>query len=282
MGNKIYSRRMAKGDSDKDTVLGATEMGTGGDLDAAVLASTNFSDKLSYKLSIGFKAEDLPNSDTMSLSDPFVVLFKKQGIIWQEIDRTEIIHNNQSPQWDKKILVDFHFEQQEEFKVEQQEEFKVEIYDSVNDQTRNLEDHDFIGSLEFQMHEVVTSGDQIMTKTLINSKRQVGTSGRIVISAEETATTATGETTEAAEESKQQPVVAAADCIAVSDDEQFKKAIAQSTIRLKAAGAQIANEMVDADYRRPDYLRIIYISDTTAGSQQNEILANQFHNMGVL
>ena len=220
---------MANNHLDKNAVGGASKMGTGGDLDAAVLASTNFSDKLSYKLSIGFKAEDLPNTDTMSLSDPFVVLFKKQGIIWQEIDRTEIIHNNQSPQWDKKILVDFHFEQQEEF--------KVEIYDSVNDQTRNLEDHDFIGSLEFQMHEVVTSGDQIMTKTLINSKRKVGTSGRIVISAEETATTATGETTEAAEESKQQPVVAAADCIAVSDDEQFKKAIAQSTIRLKAAGA---------------------------------------------
>ena len=55
-------------------------MGTGGDLDAAVLAATNFSGGgLSNKLSIGFKCENLPNMDTMSLSDPFVVLFKQAG-----------------------------------------------------------------------------------------------------------------------------------------------------------------------------------------------------------
>jgi len=45
--------------------------------------------------------------------------------MWQQIDRTEIIHDNLSPQWVKKILVDFHFEQQEVF--------KVEVYDSDND-----------------------------------------------------------------------------------------------------------------------------------------------------
>ena len=43
------------------------------------------------------------------------------------------------------------------------------------------------------MHEVVTARDQIMTKTLINPKRKVGTSGRIVISAEEQAATANTE-----------------------------------------------------------------------------------------
>ena len=68
---------LANNHLDKNAVGGASKMGTGGDLDAAVLASTNFnSGGLSNKLSIGFRAEELPNMDTMSLSDPFVVLFK--------------------------------------------------------------------------------------------------------------------------------------------------------------------------------------------------------------
>ena len=48
-------------------------------------------------------------------------------------------------------MVDFHFEQSESF--------KVEVYDSDDDQSRDLSKHDFIGALEFQMHEVVTSRD---------------------------------------------------------------------------------------------------------------------------
>ena len=63
--------------------VGGGKMGQGGDLDAAVLAATNFSGGgLSNKLSIGFKCEGLPNMDTMSLSDPFVVFFKQAGNMW--------------------------------------------------------------------------------------------------------------------------------------------------------------------------------------------------------
>lgn len=63
--------------------------------------------------------------------------------------------------------------------------FKVEVYDSDDDQAKNLSAHDFIGALEFQMHEVVTSRDQIMTKPLICQKRGAGKNGNITISAEE-------------------------------------------------------------------------------------------------
>ena len=76
MGNSC----MANQHLDKNAVSSGGKMGTGGDLDAAVLAATNFSGGgLSNKLSIGFKCENLPNMDTMSLSDPFVVLFKQAG-----------------------------------------------------------------------------------------------------------------------------------------------------------------------------------------------------------
>lgn len=133
---------MANQHLDKNAVSSGGKMGQGGDLDAAVLAATNFSGGgLSNKLSIGFKCENLPNMDTMSYSDPFCVLFKQAGNMWQQIGKTEIIHDNLNPEFVTKTMVDFHFEQQEVF--------KVEVYDSDDDKAKNLAAHDFIGALEF-------------------------------------------------------------------------------------------------------------------------------------
>ena len=54
---------------------------------------------------------------------------------------TEIIHDNLNPKWVTKVIIDFHFEQNEKF--------KVEVYDSDNDkqQVSNLAAQDFIGEL---------------------------------------------------------------------------------------------------------------------------------------
>ena len=101
--------------------------------------------------------------DTFSKSDPFCVLYKLDtGNRWRQIGKTEVIHDNLNPEWVKKILVDFHFEQSEKF--------KVEVYDSDDNsqQTQNLSAHDFIGYYEFSLHEVVTARDQITTKDLVN------------------------------------------------------------------------------------------------------------------
>jgi len=148
---------------DRNAVGGGGGLGKGSDIDAAVLAATNFSGGgLSNKLEIGFKCEELPNMDTLSESDPFVVMYKQSGNLWQKLGTTEVIHDTLNPQFVKKILVDFHFEQSEVY--------KVEVYDSDDDsqQTQDLSKHDFIGSLTFQLHEVVTGRDQIMTKWLEN------------------------------------------------------------------------------------------------------------------
>jgi hypothetical protein len=90
--------------------------------------------------------------DMFSLSDPFLLLFKQQGTMWVKIGQTEIIRDNLSPQWVTKITVDYQFDQQERF--------KVEVYDVDDDKyISNLAAHDFIGALEFQLHEVVTCID---------------------------------------------------------------------------------------------------------------------------
>ena len=88
---------------------------------------------------------------------------------------TEVIHDNLSPAWVKKIQVDFHFEQQEQY--------KVEVYDSDDDsqQVQDLSKHDFIGYLEFQLHEVNTARDQKLTKPLNNQQRGPNRNGNITL-----------------------------------------------------------------------------------------------------
>ena len=82
-------------------------------------------------------------------------------------------------------MVDFHFEQSENY--------KVEVYDSDDDRSKDLSKHDFIGALEFQLHEVNTARDQTMTKPLVNQQRGVNRNGNITLSATELPATANSE-----------------------------------------------------------------------------------------
>ena len=82
-----------------------------------------------------------------------------------------------NPNFVTKISVDYYFEQQERF--------KVEIYDIDNDkQINNLALHDFLGSLEFQLHDVVTCLNQTLARPLLNHKI-ASAKGQIKIIAEE-------------------------------------------------------------------------------------------------
>ena len=55
-------------------------------MDAAVLASTKIKPpKPEHLINLSFSCKDLPNADTFSLSDPFLVLFKFENKIWNKI-----------------------------------------------------------------------------------------------------------------------------------------------------------------------------------------------------
>ena len=63
----------------------------------------------------------------------------------------------------QKLQVEYHFEQQEQF--------RVVVYDANDDKNlNNLNNQEFLGGLEFQLHEVVTCIDQTMRVALLNSK----------------------------------------------------------------------------------------------------------------
>ena len=89
-------------------------------------------------MSIGFKCSELPNVDTTSQSDPFIVFYKQINGQWSKIGNTEIIYDDLNPEFVKKIQVDHIFEMQEYY--------KVEVYDADDaNAIQDLGSQDFIG-----------------------------------------------------------------------------------------------------------------------------------------
>lgn len=129
-------------------------------------------------MSLSFSCENLPNLDTFTRTDGMLVFYKKAGSQWQRLGATEVIMDNLAPAWVKSFDVEYHFERRDVY--------KVEVYD-VDDESNlmNLKGHDFVGSLEFSVHEVVTGRDQTLARPLVNSARAEGASGTIKIVGEE-------------------------------------------------------------------------------------------------
>ena len=107
-----------------------------------------------------------------------VVLYKKAGTSWQKMGMTEVVMDNLSPEWVKSFDVQYFFEKQEEYKVEV---YDVDDHNNIN----NFASHDFVGSLQFKIHEVVTARGQCLDKPLVNPQRGQGRSGQIKITGDE-------------------------------------------------------------------------------------------------
>ena len=91
---------------------------------------------------------------------------------------TEVIMDNLNPQWVKQMDVQYNFEVREVYKVEI---FDVDDFNNLN----NFASHDFVGGVEFTLHEVVTQRDQTLVRQLESKDRAVGKSGTVRITGEE-------------------------------------------------------------------------------------------------
>lgn len=102
--------------------------------------------------------------DTFTRTDGLAVLYKLNGTKWMKLGMTEVIMDNLSPHWVKSFDVQYNFEKRESY--------KVEVYD-VDDMNNlnNFAGHDFVGQLEFTLHEVVTQIGQTLERPLVNEKR---------------------------------------------------------------------------------------------------------------
>lgn len=103
-------------------------------------------------VTLSFMCENLPNLDTFTRTDGMVVLFKKEGNLWKELGKTEVIMDNLNPKWVKNFEVPYHFEKREYYKA-----VVYDIDDFKN--LGNYEGHDLAGELEFAIHEVVTAAN---------------------------------------------------------------------------------------------------------------------------
>jgi len=96
---------------------------------------------------LSVRCEELADMDVFSKSDPFCVLYMKDGDSWILIDKTETIDNNLNPHFEKKFILQFQFEERQLL--------RFSVFDS-DGPSSNLEDHDFIGMMECSLGEVVS------------------------------------------------------------------------------------------------------------------------------
>nr|XP_043879838.1 copine-9-like [Solea senegalensis] len=129
------------------------------------------------KIEVTVSCRNLLDMDTFSKSDPVVVLYV-QGLgtkEWREFGRTEVIDNTLNPDFVRKFVLDYFFEEKQNL--------RFDVY-NVDTRSSNLSKHkDFLGQTFCTLGEIIGSTGSRMERTLsgIPGKK----CGAIVFTAEE-------------------------------------------------------------------------------------------------
>ncbi|XP_010776369.1 copine-5b [Notothenia coriiceps] len=128
------------------------------------------------KVEITVSCRNLLDKDTFSKSDPLCVLYT-QGVEtkqWREFGRTEVIDNTLNPDFVRKYILDYFFEEKQNL--------RFDLYDSTL-KSPDLSKHDFLGQTFCTLGEIVGSPASRLEKSMggIQGKK----CGTIVLSAEE-------------------------------------------------------------------------------------------------
>ena len=103
----------------------------------------------------------LTDMDVFSKSDPFCVLYMRDGDRWLLVDKTETIDNTLDPVFEKKFVLQFRFEERQLL--------RLSVYDR-DGPSQKLADHDFIGQAECSLGEVVSQQGKGLTRHLVGDK----------------------------------------------------------------------------------------------------------------
>ena len=111
-----------------------------------------FYEEPSSQIEIHISCTDLPDTDILSKTDPFVVFYLKNSVTqnWEIVGSTEVILNTLNPKFVKSITTKYLFEEKQFA--------KIDVFDQDNDNLKQLDKQEYIGSAEF------TIGDLIKTK----------------------------------------------------------------------------------------------------------------------
>jgi len=131
------------------------------------------------RVEVSIRCNDLEDMDVFSKSDPFCVLYTKnpKNTQWVCLGKTETIDNTLDPQFEKKFVL--------QYKFEERQMLRFDVYDSDSASPR-LEDHDFIGRMECSLGEVISKQGKGLKRNLIGSGRSANnTKQTITVNAEE-------------------------------------------------------------------------------------------------
>ncbi|XP_067854621.1 copine-9-like [Heptranchias perlo] len=128
------------------------------------------------KIEITVSCRNLLDVDTFSKSDPVVVLFI-QGIgskEWREYGRTEVIENTLNPDFVRKFVLDYFFEEKQNL--------RFDVY-NVDSRSTNISKHDFLGQIFVTLGEIIGSAGSRVEKSVTGLPGKK--CGTVILSAEE-------------------------------------------------------------------------------------------------
>lgn len=130
------------------------------------------------KVEISIACRSLKDKDVFSKSDPMCRLeMKSMGQdIFHEVGRTEVLKDTLNPDFAKKFILDYYFEELQKL--------RFQVYD-VDSPNAPLDQQDYLGSMECTLGEIVGSAGSKIDKPLQGAGRNAG---RIVVRAEEVST----------------------------------------------------------------------------------------------
>ncbi|XP_061637412.1 copine-9 isoform X1 [Phyllopteryx taeniolatus] len=128
------------------------------------------------KIEVTVSCRSLLDVDTFSKSDPVVVLYLQAVGTkeWRESGRTEVIDNTRNPDFVRKFVLDFFFEEKQNL--------RFDVY-NVDSRSCNISKHDFLGQTFCTLGEIIGSTGGRLERTLsgIPGKK----CGVIILTAEE-------------------------------------------------------------------------------------------------
>ncbi|XP_064633695.1 copine-8-like isoform X2 [Lineus longissimus] len=126
------------------------------------------------KVEISVSCRNLKDKDVFSHSDPLCVLYAKEMGVerWREMGRTESIKDTLNPDFVKKFVMDYHFEESQKL--------RFDVYDQDSPSAK-LERHDYLGSMECTLGQMVGG----MVEKPLTGPGRAGKWGTILVRAEE-------------------------------------------------------------------------------------------------
>ncbi|XP_071589978.1 copine-8 isoform X4 [Heliangelus exortis] len=112
------------------------------------------------KVELSVSCRNLLDRDTFSKSDPICVLYTQAigNKEWREFGRTEVIDNTLNPDFVRKFIMDYFFEERENL--------RFDFYD-VDSKSPNLSKHDFLGQMFCTLGEIVGSQGSRLEKPIV-------------------------------------------------------------------------------------------------------------------